>query len=168
METILKTGVWQQFGAALDMFSDAIDLCPDELWTAVLWKDEEDVRYGQFWFIASHTLTWLDLFLTGSSEGFLPPPPFLRGRLPDTPYTKADIRTYLNQCRQKAQATIEGLTDEAAYRVCKFDWMEPTFLELQLYSMRHIQEHGAQLNLFLGQHDITGMDWVAKARDKAT
>jgi hypothetical protein len=168
MDTILKTGVWQQFGAALDMFDDAINLCPDDLWTAVLWKDEEDARYGQFWFIASHTLTWLDLFLTGSSEGFLPPPPFLRGRLPDTPYTKADIFAYLNQCRQKAQATIEGLTDETAYRICKFEWMEPTFLELQLYSMRHIQEHGAQLNLFLGQHDITGMDWVAKAREKTS
>jgi hypothetical protein len=60
---------------------------------------------------------------------------------------------------------IEGLTDEQAYRVCKFNWMEPTFLELQLYSMRHVQEHAAQLNLVLGQQGVSGQDWVAKARE---
>jgi hypothetical protein len=165
MDQTLKTGIWQQFGAALDTLDDALNLCPDHLWTGTLWLDEEDPRYGQFWFIAYHTLFWLDLFLTGSSEGFLPPPPFIRGKLPETLYTKEDVQAYLKACRQKAKAAIEALTDEQAYRVCKFEWMEPTFVELQFYSMRHIQEHAAQLNLFLGQNGVTGQDWVAKARD---
>lgn len=165
MDTTLKTSVWQQFGAAIDTLDDAINLCPDHLWTAALWKDPEDARYGQFWFIAYHTLFWLDLFLTGSSEGFAPPPPFKRGVLPEEPYTKDQIHAYLRACRQKSKTTIEALTDEQAWRVCRFEWMEPTFLELQLYSMRHIQEHAAQLNLMLGQHDISGMDWIAKARE---
>ena len=168
MDTYLKTSIWQQFGAAIDTLDDAINLCPDHLWTVVMWKDTEDARYGQFWFIAYHTLFWLDLFLTGSSDGFVPPPPFIRGKLPEKPYTKDQVQSYLNQCRSKCQATIEALTDEKARQICTFEWMEPTFLELQLYSMRHIQEHAAQLNLVLGQHDITGMDWIAKARDKAT
>jgi len=168
MDTMLKTCIWQQFGAAIDMFSDAISLCPDHLWTAVLWNDPEDARYGQFWFIAYHTLFWLDLYLTGSSEGFAPPAPFIRGKLPEQPYTKDQIRTYLDQCRRTCQATIEALTDEKARRVCTFKWMEPTFLELQLYSMRHVQEHAAQLNLFLGQNGVSGQDWVAIARNKAT
>src|SRR4030095_9501795 len=73
MDAMLKTSVWQQFGAAIDTLDDAINLCPDHLWTTVMWKDTEDARYGTFWFIASHTLMWLDLFLTGSSVGFLPP-----------------------------------------------------------------------------------------------
>ncbi len=164
MDSALKNSIWQQFGASIDMFSDAIDLCPDELWTAALWKDSDDPRYGQFWYIAYHTLSWMDLFFTGTQEGFAPPPPFIRGRLPEKPYTKDQIRAYLDRNRQKCQALIMGLTDEAANRICKFEWMEPSFLELQLYSMRHVQEHGAQLNLMLGQHDITGMDWVAIAR----
>jgi hypothetical protein len=168
MDTMVKTSVWQQYGAALDMLDDALTLCPDHMWTTQMWKDEQDVRYGQFWFIAYHTLFWLDLFLTGSSEGFLPPPPFIRGKLPEKPYTKEQVYNYLGECRRKAQSIIEGLTDEQANRRCKFEWMEPTFLELQLYSMRHIQEHGAQLNLVLGQHDITGQDWVASARIKTT
>jgi hypothetical protein len=39
---------------------------------------------------------------------------------------------------------------------------------LQLYSMRHVQEHAAQLNLVLGQNGLTASDWVAKAEDKAS
>ena len=165
MDTILKTGIWQQFGAAIDTLDDALRLCPDHLWETVLWEDTEDARYGQFWFIAYHTLFWTDLFLTGIPEGFTPPAPFIRGSLPEKPYTKADVCNYLKQCRQKCQSTIEGLTDEQAYRVCTFAWMTPTFLELQLYSMRHVQEHAAQLNLVLGQRGVTGQDWVAKARE---
>lgn len=165
MDKTLTTSIWQQFGAAIDTLEDAINLCPESLWTGVLWHDADDSRYGNFWYIAYHTLSWLDLFLTGSSEGFAPPAPFIRGVLPEKPYTREDILNYLSQCRQKSRTIIEALTDEQAYRVCKFEWMEPTFLELQLYSMRHIQEHAAQLNYFLGQHGVTGQDWVAKARE---
>ena len=165
MDTWLKTSVWQQFGAAIDTLDDALRLCPDHLWTTNLWKDDEDTRYGQFWFIAYHALSWLDLFLTGSQKGFAPPAPFIKGKLPETPYTKEQVKWYLDHCRAKCKATIEALTDEKARQICVFDWMEPTYLELQLYSMRHIQEHAAELNMLLGQHDITGMDWNAKARD---
>ena len=164
MDTMLKTSVWQQFGAAIDMLDDAINLCPEHLWTVVLWNDADDERYGQFWYIAYHTLFWLDLYLTGSMEGFAPPPPFIQGSFPDEPYSKDQIRSYLEQCRRKCRSTIETLTDEKAHEVCTFEWMEPTFLELQIYSMRHVQEHAGQLSLVLGQHGMTGFDWVAQAR----
>jgi hypothetical protein len=166
MDTTLKTTVWQQFGASIDMLDDAISACPDVLWTAVLWDDQDDPGYGQFWFVAYHTLFWLDLYLTGSSEGFVPPVPFVRGVLPEKPYSKDEVSSYLQQCRQKCQSVIGGLTDEKAHQICTFDWMEPTFLELQLYSMRHVQEHAAQLSLVLGQNGISGPDWVAEAREK--
>ena len=84
MELALKTSIWQQFGAALDTLDDAIRACPDPLWSAVLWQRSADARYGQFWFVSYHTLFWLDLFFTGSSEGFLPPPPFIRVSSPKT------------------------------------------------------------------------------------
>jgi hypothetical protein len=40
-----------------------------------------------------------------------------------------------------------------------------SYFELQLYNLRHVQEHAAQLHLFLGQHvpETTG-GWVARAR----
>jgi hypothetical protein len=168
MDTMVKTVIWQQYGASIDMLEDAINACPDHLWTAVLWEDPDDVAYGQFWFVAYHTLLWLDLYLTGSSDDFAPPAPFMRGALPEKPYTKDQLRAYLDQCRRKCQSTIEGLTDEKARQVCTFDWVEASFLEMQLYTMRHVQEHSAQLRFFLGQHDIGVHDWVPQARDKAT
>jgi hypothetical protein len=168
MDINYRTMVWKQYGAAIDTLEDAIRLCPDPLWTAVLWKDTDEVQYGQFWFIAYHTLFWVDLFLTGTKEGFAPPPPFIRGRLPDQPYTQEQILAYLHECRKKCQATLEALTDEKAQQPCVFEWMEPSFLELQLYAMRHVQEHAGQLSLLLGQHDVAGLDWVASARDSAS
>lgn len=165
MDTRLKTSLWQQFGAAIDTLDDTISLCPDRLWSAVLWDDTDDARYGHFWFVAYHAVFWLDLFLTGSSEGFAPPAPFVRGRLPDQPYSKVDVLAYLKACRQKARDAIESLTDEQAYKTCVFEWMEPMYLELQLYSMRHLQEHAAELSLVLGQNGVTGQDWIPKARD---
>ena len=130
-----------------------------------MWPDEEDARYGHFWFIAYHTLFWLDLYLTGSSDGFLPPAPFIRGALPDQPYTQDQVRAYLAHCREKCRATIEDLTAERAQQRCPFRWMEPTFLELQLYCMRHVMEHAGQLGYFLGQQGVAGIDWVSQARD---
>lgn len=163
MDEAQKTIVWQQFGAAIDMLDDALSFCPDRLWTAAVWSDSEDARYGQFWFIAYHALRWLDLYLAGPADPaeFAAPPPFVTGALPDEPYTKADVRTYLRECRHKCQTTIEALTDERAREICT--WEQPYF-RLQLMSMRHVQEHASQLNLFLGQNGIAGPDWVAAAR----
>ena len=165
MESSLKTLVWQQFGAAIDTLDHAISSCPDSLWTTVLWKDPDDVRYGQFWFVAYHAVFWIDLYLAGYSEGFAPPPPFVRGVLPKEPYTRDQVLTYLDQCRRKCQSTLEALTDEKAYQLCTFEWYEASYLEMQLYSMRHVQEHAAQLNLVLGQHDVPDRDWFTNARD---
>ena len=37
-----------------------------------------------------------------------------------------------------------------------------------LYTMRHVQEHAAQLNLFLGQNAIDGAsDWVSQGKAEA-
>jgi hypothetical protein len=43
-----------------------------------------------------------------------------------------------------------------------------SFFELQVYTLRHVQEHAAQLSLFLGQHGIPGeaLDWVPRAKDE--
>jgi hypothetical protein len=165
MITMVKTAIWQQFGASMDMLEDAITNCPEPLWTGVLWEDSDDPRYGQFWFVAYHTLFWIDLYLSGRAEDFVPPKPFILGAFPETPYTKDDIVTYLSQCRQKCRAAIETMTDEEAHRVCTYNWMEKPFLELQIYSMRHVQEHTSQLHYFLGQNGISVQEWLSTTRD---
>lgn len=161
MDAMLKAGLWRQFGAAIDMLDDTLTLCPDELWTARVWEDTEDARYGQYWFIAYHTLAWLDKYVTGASAGFVLPAPFIAGALPRTPYTKEDVQGYLKVCRQRCQAAIEALTDERAQQMT--EWKMPYF-ELLLYTMRHVQEHASQLNYVLGEHGVKGLDWVGRAR----
>ena len=168
MDTNLKTSIWQQFGASIDMLDSAMSTCPDQLWLSSLWKDPDDEpEYSQFWYRVYHTLFWLDLYLSGSEEDFAPPAPFIRGVLPKKPYTKDELHVYLEHGRRKCQATIETLTDEKARQLCKFDWGEVGFLELLLYNMRHVQEHAAQLNMWLGQKDISVNDWITKAENKA-
>lgn len=168
MDDTWKTSIWQQFGAAIDDLENTIRACPDDLWHTKLWHDPETERFflPQFWYVAYHTLFWLDLYLTGSEEGFTPPPPFLlveqheNGPLPEQPYTQAQLLDYLALCRERSQATIAALTEESAARRCQFPWGEVSFAELMLYSLRHVSGHGAQLNMALGQHTGSAPGWV--------
>jgi hypothetical protein len=159
--TFWKSSVWQQFGAAIDMLRNAIVACPEELWS-------DRSERPELWYTVYHTLFWLDLYLTGSLEGFAPPAPFTLGELeadvmPDRVYTKDELLAYLEHCRQKCRATIEALTVETADRRPSVSRVD-SFLELLLYNMRHVQEHNAQLGLVLGQKIGWEADWVAKAR----
>ena len=167
MDTTWRTVIWQQFGAAIDMLDNALRACPDPLWRECLWDNPaERPEYAQFWYLAYHTLFWLDFNLSGSVEGFAPPAPFTldeldpAGLLPERPYTKHELQAYLDHSRQKCRATIEALTDEKARQPCG----EMSFAELLLYNMRHVQEHAAQLNLFLGQKVGSAPGWVSKAK----
>jgi hypothetical protein len=174
MDPLWKTALWQQFGATLDMLENALLACPSTHWNGRLWSDPEDPEYAAFWSITYHTLFWLDLYLTGSHEGFAPLAPFVNrldpaSDLPERPYTRDELHGYLMHLRKKCQTTIAGLSDEKAHQQVTFPWIEEnpmSFLELQLYTMRHVQEHTAQLNLFLGQNGIDGasIDWVPQAK----
>lgn len=179
MNSLWKTALWQQFGATIDMLENALLACPGKLWNGQLWNVPSDTsfppEFAQFWYITYHTLFWLDLYLTGSpEEDFTPPAPFIWCELdpaisPGQPYTKEELHAYLIQLRRKCQTTITGLSDEQAHRQVNYPWSEGkpvSFLELQLYNMRHVQEHAAQLNLFLGQNGVEEVsDWVPQAID---
>src|SRR5260370_31419072 len=88
-----KAVLWQQFGAAIDMLENAIRVCPDEIWSDLSkqprWVDNDVVG---FWYVAYHTLFFLDLYLSDSAQGFTPPSPFNldeldpAGLLPERPY----------------------------------------------------------------------------------
>ena len=172
MDNRWSNALWQQFGAAIDMFENALIACPVASWEQRLWGDAASPETSaEFWHIAYHTLYWLDLYLTGSEVGFAPPPPFTHH--PQQPYTKDEIQTYLAYTRERCQTTIAALTDETAARPVGFPWMEGltiSFFELLLYTMRHVQEHAAQLSLFLGQHATDphaideALDWVPRAQ----
>jgi hypothetical protein len=170
MDSNWKTILWRQFGAAIDMLENALRACPDELWKARLWSDPDfPPEFSEFWYVTYHTLFWLDLYLSGSIESFVPPAPFTldeldpAGLLPERQYSRAELHSYLLHCRQKCHATIHSLTDKKADQQCKFSWGEISFAGLLLDNMRHVQEHGAQLNLILGQKIGHSNKWITKA-----
>ncbi|HEX7185503.1 MAG TPA: DinB family protein [Thermoanaerobaculia bacterium] len=161
MDTLWRAILWQQFGAAIDMLENAMAACPDELWS-------DRSQRPEFWYAVYHTLFFLDLYLSESVEGFVPPAPFTldelepAGVLPERPYTKEELHAYLEHGREKCRATIEGLTDEKARRRCGFEWLDVSGAEALLYNMRHVQHHAAQLNLILRQKTGSAPRWVAR------
>jgi hypothetical protein len=75
-DPLWRTALWRQFGAAIDMLENALLACPSTHWNGLLWSDHSDPEFAAFWSITYHTLFWLDVYLTGSREGFAPPAPF--------------------------------------------------------------------------------------------
>lgn len=179
MDSLWTTALWKQFGAAIDMLDDAVVACPDDLWRERLWPAPSPPwfppQFAEFWYVTYHTLVWLDLYLAGvPEEEFAPPVPFAQGELdsigaaPDLPYTRQELRTYLASLRQKCRATSETLTDAKARQPVEYPWSKGapiSFLELQLYNLRHMQGHAAELSLFLGQHGIQLDAWAPRAKD---
>jgi len=142
------------------MLENAIVGCPDEQWDQV-----------ECWYLVYHTLFWTDLYLYGSVEGFRPPSPFTldelnpAGIIPDRPYSKDQMQSYLSHCRAKCRNAIDGLTNERAKRRCTFHWWgSASYLELMMYNMRHVQHGAAQLNLLIRQSIDSAPDWVAQAK----
>jgi hypothetical protein len=185
IDTTGNTALWQQFGAAIDMLDNALEACPDSLWRERLWTappDSSQSPFGEFWFIAYHTLYWLDLYLSSvadSPSGGAPPAPFTAPALdaddepPERPYAKEELLAYLAYTKQKCHRTIDALTGERARYPYEFPWEKGqgrpiSYLELMMYTMRHVQEHTAQLSLFLGQHGIPDedLDWVPRAKEE--
>lgn len=178
MENLWRTILWKQFGAAIDMLDADLMACPDSLWRQPVWPAlSAPSERTEFWYIAYHALFWLDLHIFGSEEGFAPPAPFslveqedATGPLPNRIYSRDELRAYLTSLRQKCRANIETMTDERARQPVNFPWMKEgenvSYVELQLYSMRHIQGHAAELSLLLGQHGVQlDNDWETRASD---
>ena len=167
-----KTVIRRQFGAAIDMLDNAMSACPDDLWCDRYqppeWNDRDVVG---FWYVAYHTLFFLDYYLSDSLERFAPPPPFTldeldpAGILPERPYTKPELQTYLEHCRAKLSAALESLTGQQALARRRFGSLEGSLVESLLYQMRHVQHHAAQLNLLLRQGAGTAPRYVQRARD---
>ena len=163
MDPSEKTSLWHQFGAAIDMLENAITACPENLWG-------DRSRRPEYWYLAYHTLFFLDCYLSDTFEGFAPPAPYTlsefdpSGPMPERVYSKAELLDYLEHGRRKCRARIDSLTDEMAGRPCTFGSIQCGVVELLMYNMRHVQHHAAQLNLILRQTIDSAPGWVSKTK----
>ena len=171
MINLLKESLWGQFGASMDMLRDAITMCPDSYFAS----------NRKFFYIAYHTLVFLDYYMTNPPDDFSSPLPFTISEpadipedaiddvIPDSMYSKDDLLGYLRASRDKAHQLISGLTDEKISQRWKEDGddlsppvMDYSMLEILLYNMRHVQHHVAQLNMLLRQGIDAAPGWIGR------
>ena len=170
MINVLKENLWSQFGATIDMLQNAIEKCPDELWSS----------NRRFFYMSYHTVVFLDYYLTIPPKNFTSPLPFtlidqnkipadaIDDLQPDRFYTKIEILDYLNFSRGKCRKLISSLTEAGLNERFVEDLdqgrMDYPILEILLYNMRHVQHHAAQLNLMLRQNNIDAPHWVGRTK----
>jgi DinB superfamily len=169
MLNALKESLWKQFGASIDMLKNAIELYPDDYWDA----------NKKLFYMAYHTLIFLDYYLTIPPEDFSAALPFtitepdnqpedaIDDIIPNRIYSKNELLEYLQSSRNKCHLLISDLTEEKLAE----RWIEEegtrnySFFELLLYNMRHVQHHAAQLNLLLRQGINNAPRWVSRAEE---
>ena len=85
------------------------------------------------------------------------------GVMPPRVYTKKELLSYLQYCRDKAYELIENMTEKIATQ----PWINKSknfiVLEVLLYNMRHIQHHAAQFNKILREEIDDASPWVSVA-----
>ncbi len=153
----LRTNLWQQIGASLDMLENAIQACPEAVWGTNTSSKTE------FWYLVFHTLYWFDNDMSASSEVFAPPVPF-NNAIPKYAYSKAELLSYLEFGRNKCRNRMQNLTEENVQQKFVSEGMTFTVLELMLYALRHVQHHAAQLNLLLRQQTQSAPKWVRRTK----
>jgi len=154
--------VWRQFGAALTMLRRAIESCPTALW------ERPSERMG-YWYLAYHTLFFVDHDLHAAAERFESPrfdtfeyelkdvpPPFR------DPYSKQDILVYLDHCLKKVRGVLSSIARDESVQLRGCVRLEVEALEVVLYELRHVQHHAAQLNALLRGASVEPPRWVRR------
>lgn len=158
-----RTSVEGQLGAAIDMLEQAIVACPDSLW-----GEASDPH--AFWYVAYHTLFFLDCYVSDEGDDYAPPPPFTRdelderGLLPPRVYVKTELLDFCAHGRARMRSTLSTITDDESRARCAFTWLDLSRGEMLLYTMRHVQHHTGQLNMLLRQSGHPAPRWVRTAR----
>jgi len=154
-----------QISASLEMLGNAMRACPPPLW------DDAEVPVAQrFWYLAFHTLFWLDRYLEPNERDHRPPAPFTLDELdpagvyPDRTYTPLELLAYLEHGRNRFRDELANLDEKRAACRCGFERQEMSVLELHLQSLRHVQHHTAQLQLLLRLGAGMAPGWVGRGR----
>ena len=144
-----------QYNAALAMLKSAVAHCPDALW--------DDHRRGNaFWRTAYHALLYTHLYLEETLESHRPWEKHNDAYRFDGPAADADVvcpksevLAYVDFCRRQVAEKVPVLDLSAP---SGFHWLPFSKFELQLYSLRHLQQHVGELMERLGPE--SGVDWV--------
>jgi len=143
--------IQSQYLAALEMLKQVIVLCPAALWNAPGDKDK-------VWRFAYHTLFYAHIYIENTREDFTP---WEKHHDPDTgiPFSQEEVLEYLAFVQQHIKERLPLLNLESP---SGFHWLPFNKLELQFYSIRHIQQHTGELFERLGSRENIMLDWVGQ------
>jgi hypothetical protein len=145
--------VRSQYLATLEMLKAAIEKCPETLW-------DDPADKNKFWHVAYHALFYTHLYLQPTEQDFKP---WVKHRQahdlsePAEPYSKDEVLEYLAFCQQQVIDQVPQLNLDAE---SGFDWLPMNKAELQIYTIRHIQQHAGELMERLGSRAGIDIDWV--------
>ena len=160
-----KETIKSQYYASLEMLRQVILACPEILWKSTDYK-------VPFWHIAYHVLFFAHLYLHPSEDDFVPWKKHreelisLRPSDPKLesvePYSKEEILAYHELCCDQVEEQVTSLDLEAE---SGFSWLPFDKFELQIYNIRHIQQHTGELFERLGVSTDIELDWVGMKPD---
>jgi DinB superfamily len=141
-----------------------IESLPEELWLSTDYQN-------RFWHVAYHSAFYVHFYSQPSEADFKPWPkhkpnsnylgprpwakdePFER----PAPYSRQDVQEYLEFCRNEVEKEIPIVFLESG---SGFSWLPFNKLELQFYTIRHLQHHTGQLVDRLRNAVNLGVGWV--------
>ncbi len=167
MTNKIQESLWRQFGASIDMLINVIANSPDNYL----------VTNKRFYYLAYHSVIFLDYYLSIPPTDFSPmlpftindngqrPPESIGDMIPDKIYSKQELIEYLQHSRLKCKKIIERLTDDEKLNIRFTEGnqegdMDYPILEILLYNLRHTQHHTGQLNLMIRQDLNKHMEWA--------
>jgi hypothetical protein len=165
----LKEIIVSQYLAAMEMLRAAIEACPDPLW-------DDPGDKNRFWQVAFHALFYTHLYLQPAEADFAPWDEHSNAaRRIGTPtegeegtpvvYSKRDVLDYMAFCREEVRRRTAEMDPQAE---SGFYWLPMNKLELQFYSIRHIQQHAGELFERLGiRAGIEDLGWVGQVHEGA-
>jgi hypothetical protein len=159
--------VTSQYLASLAMLRAAIEQCPASLW-------DRPADRNRFWQVAYHALFYTHLYAQPDEAAFTPWEKqrenyHFMGALPgaqgqtaeiEESYTPHELLEYVSLLQAQLPETIAGLDLEAPSS--GFDWIALNKLELQFYSIRHLQHHAGELCDRLGREAGIDVGWIGR------
>ena len=149
----LHKAIQSQYLASLEMLKQVIVKCPETLWDAPGNQDK-------FWRKSYHALFYTHLYLQNAEKDFVP---WEKHHDPDgeMPFTQDEVLEYLSLVEQQVQERVPATDLEAG---SGFYWLPFDKLELQLYNIRHIQQHIGELYERLGTHENIELGWILSGK----
>lgn len=142
-----------QYLATLEMLKQVIEQCPE-----TLWNDPADKN--KFWHVAYHALFYVHFYLHPTEKDFRPWAKQRKAHdLAQTadPYSREEVLEYLAFCQQQVEEKVPQLDLDAE---SGFSWLPFNKAELQIYNIRHLQQHAGELMERLGSRAGLEVDWV--------